>query len=619
MSAVESAPSRAARARERARERARARRLRHAGPPGEPEDERERRWPYWLALAGILAVALALRLWGVAQGLPYAYNADENAHFVPGAIGLFGHGLNPHYFVNPPAYTYLLHVVFGAWFGGRSGVSNTFAVHPTEVFVVARVTAAVVGTLAVWLLYLAAARFCDRRVGLLAAALLAVAFLPVFYSHLALNDVPTLAPIALSLWGTAGVLRRGRLLDYALAGVGLGLACATKYTGGIVLLPLLAAGGLQLVAPRGRGEATAGGHARATAFGGLVLAGLLALGAFVVANPFSVLDFAAFRDGLNHQASAAEDDLGKLGLTQSSGQLYYLWTFTWGLGWVPLVAGVLGGIGMLVWDRRLALVLVPAPILYILFMGTQERFFGRWLLPVFPILCIAAAWAVVRGAEAVTRRAPMLRPALYALGAVLVLGQGIVYSIHDGQVLSQPDTRNLARAWLAQNVPPRTKIVVEPVVPDAWASDIGRPYAGTSNGARWIKFPTSRSNIANDGSRVPGEGRIVNIEDFERTLFPGLVDRYEKQGWCYVVSGSTQRGRAEVAPKEVPQAIAYYKALEQRADVAFHASPYRDGAKPVPFNFDWSFDYYPLAYTRPGPEMTIYRLRGGRCAPGGGA
>src|SRR6185436_5141638 len=83
MSAVESAPSRAARARERARERARARRLRHAGPPGEPEAERERRWPYWVALAGILAVALALRLWGVAQGLPYAYNADENAHFVP--------------------------------------------------------------------------------------------------------------------------------------------------------------------------------------------------------------------------------------------------------------------------------------------------------------------------------------------------------------------------------------------------------------------------------------------------------------------------------------------------------------------------------------------------------
>jgi dolichyl-phosphate-mannose-protein mannosyltransferase len=597
MSAVETAPAPAPAPREPAADAART----------------EHRWPWWIALAAVLAVALGLRLWGIRHGLPYAYNADENAHFVPGAIGLFGHGMNPHYFVNPPAYTYVLHAVFAVWFGGRAGVSNTYALHPTEVFVVARVTAAVVGTLAVWLLYLAGAKLADRRVGLLAAALMAVAFLPVFYSHLALNDVPTLAPIALSLWGAGGVLRDGRVRWYVLAGTGLGLACATKYTGGIVLLPLLAAAGVRLFAPGGSR------HTRLTALGGLVLAGVLALGAFVVANPFSVLDFAAFRDGLNHQASAAEDELGKLGLTQRSGHLYYLWTFTWGLGWVPLIAGVLGALGTLVRDRRLALVLVPAPILYVLFMGTQERYFGRWLLPVFPIMCVLAAWAIVRAADALSSRAPFFRPALYTLGAVLLLGQGVVFAIHDGLVLSRPDTRNLARAWMAANVPPKTKIVVEPVVPDAWASDIGHPYPGTSNGARWIKFPTSRSNIANDGSILPGEGRVVNIEDFERTLFPGLVDRYEKEGWCYVVSGSTQRGRAEAAPKEVPQAIAYYKALERRADVVFHASPYRSGAKPVAFNFDWSFDFYPLAYARPGPEMTVYRLRNGRCAPGGGA
>jgi Dolichyl-phosphate-mannose-protein mannosyltransferase len=608
MSAVETAPARGLRGRGLLR-----RALPGRGPSANGDGAaRERRWPWWPALAAVLAVALGLRLWGVASGLPYAYNADENAHFVPGAIGLFGHGYNPHYFVNPPAYTYLLHAVFQVWFGGRAGVSSTFAVHPTEVFVVARVTAAVVGTLAVWLLYVAGARFLDRRVGLLAAALMAVAFLPVFYSHLALNDVPTMAPIALSLIGTAGILKRGALVDYALAGVGLGAACATKYTGGIVLLPLLAAGAVQLVAP-------AAGRSRSVALGGLVLAGVLVLAAFVVCNPYSVLDFATFRDGLNHQASAAEDELGKLGLTQSSGHLYYLWTFTWGLGWVPLAAGALGALGMLLWERRLALVLVPAPILYVLFMGTQERFFGRWLLPVFPIACILAAWAIVRLAELASRRAPILRPALYALGAVLLLGQGVVYSIHDGLVLARPDTRNLARAWLVANVPPKTKIVVEPVVPDAWASDVGRPYAGTSNGARWIKFPTSRSKVANNGSILPGEGRIVNIEDFERTLRPSLVDRYERQGWCYVVSGSTQRGRAEVAPEEVPNAIAYYRALERRADVAFHASPYHPGARPVAFNFDWSFDYEPLAYARPGPEMTVYRLRGGRCAPGGGA
>jgi 4-amino-4-deoxy-L-arabinose transferase-like glycosyltransferase len=578
------------------------------GPEGRAPDRRDgRRWPWWLGLAAVLAVALALRLWGIRHGLPYAYNADENAHFVPGAIGLFGHGLNPHYFVNPPAYTYLLHVVFDLRFGGRAGVSAAYASHPTEVFVVARVTAAVVGTLAVWLLYCAGSRLVDRRVGLLAAALLAVAFLPVFYSHLALNDVPTLAPIALSLWGTAGVLRRGRMADYALAGLGLGLACASKYTGGIVLLPLLGAVAAQM----------AGGPPvrRRAALGGLVLAGVLALAAFVAANPYAVLDHAAFRDGLNHQASAAEDELGKLGLTQPSGHLYYLWTFTWGLGWIPLVAAAIGALALLVADRRMALVLVPAVIVYVLFMGTQARFFGRWLLPVFPIMCLLAAWTIVRVAELAGRRWPVLRPALFALGAVLLLGQGVVYAMHNGLVLSRPDTRNLARAWLAENVPPKTKIVVEPVVPDAWASDIGHPNPLTANGARWVKFPTSRSNIANDGSRVPGDGRIVNIEDYERTLFPALIDRYEREGYCYVVTGSTQRGRAEADPQEVPRAIAYYRELERRGDVVLQASPFHPGAEPVGFNFDWSFDYYPLAYARPGPEMTIFRLNGGDCSP----
>jgi hypothetical protein len=585
------------------------------GPPGArppspaPGDEpepgaaraRERRWPFWLGLVAVLAAAAGLRVWGIAHGLPYAYNADENAHFVPGAIGLFGHGYNPHYFVNPPAYTYLLHAVFAVWFGGREGVSSAYATHPTEVFVVARVTAAAVGVLGVWLLYCAGSKFAGRKVGLLGAALLALAFLPVFYSHLALNDVPTLAPIALSLWGTAGILRDGRMRWYALAGIGLGLACATKYTGGIVLAPLLGAAAAQRARP-------------AIAFRALVLAGVLALGAFVAANPFAVLDFDAFRDGLSHQASAAEDELGKLGLTQESGHLYYVWTLTWGLGYVPFVAAAVGALAMAVRDPRLALVLVPAPILYVLFMGTQERFFGRWLLPVFPIVCLVAAWAIVRLAELAGRRAPAWRPALYALGAVLLLGQGIVYSLHDGLVLSKPDTRNLARAWLVANVPPETKIVVEPVVPDAWASDVGRPYPGTSNGARWIKFPTSRSNVANDGSLVPGEGRIVNIEDFERTLMPSLVDRYEREGWCYVVSGSTQRGRADVDPQEVPRALAYYRELERRSELVFRASPYRRGAGPVEFNFDWSFDFYPLAYGRPGPDMRIYRLKGGACS-----
>ena len=46
-----------------------------------PTAELPRRWA-WPALAIVLTGGLGLRLWGVAQGLPYAYNADEADHFV---------------------------------------------------------------------------------------------------------------------------------------------------------------------------------------------------------------------------------------------------------------------------------------------------------------------------------------------------------------------------------------------------------------------------------------------------------------------------------------------------------------------------------------------------------
>ena len=107
-----------------------------------------------------------------------------------------------------------------------------------------------------------------------------MAFLPVFYSHLALNDVPTLAPLCLALWGAAGVLRDGRGAGLRSSRASASASPrATKYTGGIVLLPLLRAA---------FGVAPAARAARRCA--GSLLAGVVALAAFFVANPYAMLD-----------------------------------------------------------------------------------------------------------------------------------------------------------------------------------------------------------------------------------------------------------------------------------------------------------------------------------------
>jgi Dolichyl-phosphate-mannose-protein mannosyltransferase len=607
--------------------------------------EGSRRWA-WAGLAAVLVGGLGLRLWGVGQGLPYAYNLDEADHFVPKAAKMFEGSLNPHYFANPPAFTYLLHGLFAIAYGGAEGMRRVLVDHPGDPYLLARIAAAVLGTLAVWLLYVTGARLLGRGAGLLAAAIEAVAFLPVFYAHLALNDVPTLAPLTLSLLGTAGVLRRGRMVDHLFAGLGLGLACATKYTAGIVVVPYLAAvaaswagarrdrdgradetgveepsktGGPR-VRTRARastafekvstGSSTTGGAPTGRIVAGVAVAGVAALGSFVLANPYSLLDFHDFHAELVHQSSLSAEAQGKLGAPKNGGLAYYLWTLTWGLGWLPALAALGGAITVWWRERALGWVLVPGVVLYLAFMGLQGRYFGRWLLPVFPLLCLLGAlfalqlagWLVrllAKGRGEATRG--RAGAAIVGVLAVALLAQGLIHSVHAGRVLSRADTRNSTRAWMVAHIPAGAPIVVEPVAPDQW-------------GKRWNKYPSLVSRISPSGAIVPGRGRIAGIEDYELTLSPALVGYYEAHGYCWVVSGSTESGRAYADPAAAPLAIAYYRTLARRADVVYRASPYARGARPVGFDFDWSFDYYSLAYRRPGPAMTVYRLRGGRCA-----
>jgi Dolichyl-phosphate-mannose-protein mannosyltransferase len=555
------------------------------------------------ALVLLLIATFLLRLWGIKQGLPYSYNSDEATHFVPRAVGFFSHDLNPHYFLNPPAYSYLLHVVFELWFGSADAVTRAYATDPTSVFVLARVVAAVLGTISVGFTYLAGARLLGRTVGLLAAAIFGLAFLPIFYSHVALNDVPTLAPVALSLYGIAGVMRRGRRRDYAIAGLGIGLAAATKYTGGITLLCLL-----------GAFVSDAAGQSFWPSLRRLGLALLLALGAFLLANPYAVLDFSAFQAGVSQQASlAAGQDPVKLGTT-GSGIAYYLWTFTWGLGWGPALAAI-GGSALLLARRRvgLALVLLPAPIAFIVFMGDQQRFFGRWLMAIFPIVAVLAAYGTV---ELVRWLARGGRLPVWPAGAVavLLLGQSVVAVVHDDAVLSRPDTRNLTRTWMVAHVPAGAKVVIEPLVPNNWASDIGTSLPATPDGDRWWRFATSLTDVDANGHLLPnGAHRVVVVDQYERTLRPQLLDEYVSKGFCWLVEGSLQAGRAFAEPSAAPLAVQYYAALAERARLVYHISPFSNRAHPIPFSFDWSIDYYPRQYHLPGPEMSVYRLTGGKC------
>ena len=564
--------------------------------PGDSERRFDPR--YGAAVTVVVAIALALRLWGGRSGLPWPYNVDEAQHFVPLAVAMLHGNLDPGgYFANPPAYTYLLAGIFELAFGARDAHHIFRSSDSTQIWVAARAASAGLGALAVWLLYLAGARLFDRRTGLIACAVMAVAFLPVFYGKLALNDSPTLAPVCLSLWGSAGIARFGRRRDFAVAGLGLGLAAATKYTGGIVLLPLIAAA-VSVAAEPGR---------RWFAALWVALAGVIALAAFVAANPYAVVDFHQFLNQLAQQSGESSEGNGKLGLTHGRGVFYYLWSLSWGVGWLPAGAAALGALALLVrrWWWTFA-ALVPAALAYLAFMGLQGRYFGRWVMPIIPIVCLLAAFAASSLVELIARDRRRIQAALLVLLAAALCLQGGYYSVHSGIVNSREDTRAIARAWLLAHIPPHARMVIEPILPksakppDNWTKP-------------WTAFTDLVTHRGRHGILYQLAGKPVRLENYERTLSPALVALYQRDGFCWVVTGSTEEGRALANPKAVPRAIAYYKALAKAGKKVLTVSPLSGGRTNVGFNFDWSFDYYPASYYRPGPLVTIYHLHGGAC------
>ena len=70
------------------------------------------------------------------------------------------------------------------------------------------------------------------------------------------------------------------------------------------------------------------------------------------------------------------------------------------------------------------------------------------------------------------------------------------------------------------------------------------------------------TNVDAPGNQLPpGEHRYVPVDQYERTLRPELLDEYANAGYCWVVIGSLQAGRAFAQPKIAPSAIAYYAQL----------------------------------------------------------
>ena len=162
-------------------------------------------------------------------------------------------------------------------------------------------------------------------------------------------------------------------------------------------------------------------------------------------------------------------------------------------------------------ERALGWLLVPAPLLFLAFMGLQGRYFGRWLLPIFPIVCLLAAFFALQvachrrllggartrpgGQRGLAGRARCLRSRC----SCSLLARASSTACTPDLVLSRADTRNLTREWMLAHIPAGAPIVVEPVSPNVWAHE-----PGTRGGPATLEqVPSLLSRISPDGALDP--------------------------------------------------------------------------------------------------------------------
>lgn len=529
-------------------------------------------------MAVVVAVALVVRLWGLAWQLPWQFHPDEG-HYTWKAIDLMSQDtLNPKYFRNPTLLTYLLlgeYRLLGFQppkADEQAATADGLLRPPSGVAFVGRLTSAVMGVLTDLAIGLIGWRMLGPWTGVLGALFLALAFIHVRDSHYATNDVPSVLLLTLSVAASLSLLHRPTMRAYLLAGLLGGLATSTKYSVGLFVVPLVLAHGI--VVWRARGVRPILGWALLLP---TALAGLVALVAYVAGTPFTILDFPKWRADFLTQASFVDE--GWEGQAKLPPGMAYLLGLGAGIGWVMLVLSIVGAVLLLRRHPAVGAVLAAFPVAYILFMLRSELFFVRFALPVVPFLCLLAAVPVVAIVNTLARRRSDLAMPYAVMLAVAAIGQPAFDSVRHNMLIGEDDTRVLAAQWALANVPPGTKMQVE-----EYTIRDRRPRA--YGGPVW-KLDTDLLDVnalrrADPTAPLRGSTRYFMVSSFQQDRFSGGPDSPQRQ---------------------------FYEALAREGRVVARFSPGHDG-EPIPFDLEdlyspfWGLD----RYERPGPTITVYEL-----------
>ncbi len=335
----------------------------------------------------------------------------------------------------------------------------------------------------------------------LAGGMLALSPLLVNQAQLITPDILLVFFAALALSRIVDIRQRGRIGDYVLAGVWIGLSASCKYTP-VLLIPILVLAhwqrrwgegrlpGLPADAPKVEVDDPPGGVSREAPVGSLDrppgvhplrraglddrrlwLAGLACALAFGLTSPYVVANWNVFQRDFSYQALHLGQ--GHIGQQNGSAWLFYVRdVLPRALGWPGLVLAMAG----LVWaswrKRGVWLLLLLCVLVFTVMLGLLSTRFDRYLLPVLLPLALGPVGLWVCGREAAAKRLPkpglvepgsrsrrsvgrgspvqrFLVPTLLILACVL---PPALTTLDHHRLLARPSTLQLARLFILEEL-----------------------------------------------------------------------------------------------------------------------------------------------------------------------
>jgi hypothetical protein len=453
------------------------------------------RWARDGALLLILLLAAGLRIRGIDFGLPALNDPDEPLFMMTAIEMLRNHSLNPGWFGHPGTITlYCLALIDMAVAGigiatGRYADADAFvsAVYadPGILFVPARLMIAACGVACVYLTWRLGRRLGGTRTGLIAAAFLAVNAVHIDYSQLIRTDIQASVFMLLCLCATFGIAEKGRLHDYLLAGIFVGLGCATKWPAATIALSPIAAGIWRI----------ARGHPDAWK---LALFAGGAVGTLFVVSPYLLLDYPAVLRNLAGEARPMHPGATGGGfLPNLAWYLAHPLLGSFGAGGLLLAAL---GTALILWCNRLAAIaILPGVAAFAVLISIQALRWERWLIPLLPFVAITAGYAVVALADWLRTRTGRPLHALEPLAAMLLI-MPMLLATQDRAIARAHDTRQLATAWVRAHVAPESTILVEHAAIDLLA------------GPWQLLFPLGSAGCVDARAMLTGRIRYAEVE-----------------------------------------------------------------------------------------------------------